>query len=55
LNIIIKNFIPCGGAEPQFRCAVRNQAPDGAEVRGAKPASRCGCPPLVIPYFKLIQ
>jgi len=28
------------------RCAVRNRAPDGAEVRGAELASRCGCPPL---------
>jgi len=39
------------GAEVRNRnsgalCEVRNRAPDGAEVRGAEPASRCGCPPL---------
>jgi len=51
LKFIIKKNYPVRGAEPQFRCAVlqckvRNQAPDGAEVRGAELASRCGCPPL---------
>jgi len=33
LTFIIKKFIWCRGAEPQFKCEVQNRAPEGAEVQ----------------------